>query len=191
MKSHFGAIAATDFFSVAVLTRAGLVRYLVLFVIDLETRRVQIANISAQRCGQLLEQVSRNMTDPFDGFLRKHRYLIHDRDPLFTKNFATILRDAGVKVVKLPPRSPNLNAFAERFVGSIRRECLDYVIPLGEAHLRLVVREFVEHYNQERHHQGLNNRLIDPEPMPVNDNGSIQCRQRLGGLLNFYHRGVA
>ncbi len=191
LKSHFGAIAATDFFSVEVLTRAGLVRYFVLFIIDIKSRRVEIANISAQPCGQLLEQIARNWTDSFDGFLRKHRYLIHDRDPLFTRDFASILRDAGVKTVKLPPHSPNLNAFAERFVGSIRRECLDQIIPLGEQHLRLVVREFVEHYNAERHHQGLRNRLIDPEPMPENDNGSIHCRQRLGGLLNFYHRGAA
>jgi transposase InsO family protein len=191
LKSHWGAVAATDFFSVEVLTRAGLVRYFVLFVIDLETRRVQIANISAQPCGLLLEQIARNLTDPFDGFLRKHRYLIHDRDALFTKNFASILLDAGVKVVKLPPHSPNLNAFAERFVGSIRRECLDHIIPLGEQHLRLVVREFVAHYNRERHHQGLGNALIDPALRPENDNRSIQCRQRLGGLLNFYHRGAA
>ncbi len=191
LKSHWGAVAATDFFSVEVLTKAGLVRYLVLFVIDLETRRVQIANISAQPCGQLLEQIARNLTDPVDGFLRKHRFLIHDRDPLFTKNFAAILRDAGVNVVRLPAHSPNLNAFAERFVGSIRRECLDHIIPLGEAHLRLVVRQYVEHYNAERPHQGLNNKLIDPAPCPVNDNGSLQCRRRLGGLLNFYHRGAA
>ncbi len=191
LKPHWGAIAATDFFSVEVLTRAGLIRYLVLFVMDLQTRRVQIANISPQPCGQLLEQIARNLTDPFDGFLRKHRYLIHDRDPLFTKNFASILLDAGVNLVKLPPRSPNLNAFAERFIGSIRRECLDHNIPLGEAHLRLVVREFVEHYNAERHHQGLSNTLIDPGSIPENDNGSIQCTQRLGGLLNSYRRGAA
>jgi transposase InsO family protein len=118
-------------------------------------------------------------------FLRKHCYLIHDRDPL------SILRDAGLKVVKLPPSSPNLNAFAERFVGSIRRECLDHIIPLGERHLRTVVREYVTHYNAERHHQGLGNRLIEHVLLPENDNGSIQCRQRLGGLLKFYHRGAA
>ncbi len=191
LKSHWGAIAATDFFSVEVLTRAGLVRYFVLFVIDLKSRRIQIANISHQPHGGLLEQVARNLTDPFDGFLRRHCFLVHDRDPLFTRQFASILSDAGVQTVRLPAQSPNLNAFAERFVGSIRRECLDQIIPLSEQHLRMVVREFVEHYNAERHHQGLGNRLIDTSPTPENDNGAIQRKQRLGGLLNYYHRGAA
>jgi transposase InsO family protein len=117
--------------------------------------------------------------------------LVHDRDPLFTRQFASILSDAGVQTVRLPAQSPNLNAFAERFVGSIRRECLDQIIPLGEQHLRMVVREFVEHYNAERYHQGLGNRLIDTSPTPENDNGAIQRKQRLGGLLNYYHRGAA
>jgi putative transposase len=191
LKAHWGAIAATDFFTVEALTRAGLVRYFVLFGIELESRRVEIANITRQTHGRLLEQLARNLTDPFDGFLRKHRYIIHDRDPLFPREFASILLDAGVKVIKLPPSSPNLNAFAERFVGSIRRECLHHIIPLGETHLRLVVREFVEHYNAERHHQGLGNRLIEGSSPPENDNGKIQSRSRIGGLLNFYHRGAA
>ncbi len=191
LKSHWGCIAATDFFSVEVLTMHGIVRYLVLFAIDLETRRVEIANIAGQTTGDVIEQVARNWTDPFDGFLRKHRYLIHDRDPLFTTCFTEILRDAGVKTVKLPPKSPNLNAFAERFVGSTRRECLDHVIPLGEKHLRLILREYVQHYNAERNHQGLDNQLIDGDAGAVNDNGAIHHRQRLGGLLNFYHRGAA
>jgi transposase InsO family protein len=191
LESHWGAIAATDFFSVEVLTWHGLVRYCVMFLIDLETRRVHIANIARQPYGQLVEQVARNLPDPMAGFLRGCCYLIHDRDPVFTQRFARILRHAGVKPVKLPPKSPNLNAFAERFVGSIRRECLDHIIPLGERHLRLIVREYVEHYNRERNHQGLGNRLIDPKPMATNDNGPIRNRQRLGGLLNFYYRGAA
>lgn len=191
LRSHWGSIAATDFFSVEVLTANGLVRYLVLFVIDLDTRRVEIANVAPQPCAHVLEQVARNWTDPFDRFLRKHGYLIHDRDPLFTARFAEILLVAGVEAIRLPPRSPNLNAFAERFVGSIRRECLDHLIPLGEQHLRLILREFLRHYNSERNHQGLGNRLIEPVPSPANHNGPIQCTERLGGLLNFYYRGAA
>jgi putative transposase len=120
-------------------------------------------------------------------------YLIHDRDPLFTGGFAGILRSAGVKTVRLPARSPNLNAYAERFVGSIRRECLAKVIPLGEAHLRKSVGEYVEHYHRERNHQGLGNRLIEEAPAAAAAGADtpIVCRERLGGVLRYYHREAA
>ena len=96
-----------------------------------------------------------------------------------------------VTPVRLPSKSPNLNAYAERFVSTIKRECLSQVIPLGEKHLRTVVHEFVEHYNSERPHQGLDNQFITPRTPVANDNGPIQKKQRLGGLLNDYHRGAA
>jgi putative transposase len=163
LKAHWGAIAATDFFTVEVVTSTGLVRYFVLFVIDLKSRRVHIAGIAHQVYGKWTEQVARSLTDPIDGFLRRARYLIHDRDPLFTRRFAEILKASGVSALRLPARSPNLNAFAERFVRSVRQECLRKVIPLGERHLREVVAEYVEHYNGERNHQGLGNRLITPQ----------------------------
>jgi putative transposase len=99
----------------------------------------------------------------------------------------------GVRSVRLPSRSPNLNAYAERFVGSIRRECLSRVIPLGERHLRLLVSEYVAHYNLERNHQGLGNRLIGAAlAAPANEvQGGVRRRERLGGLLSFYYRDVA
>jgi putative transposase len=138
-------------------------------------------------------QVARNLTDAVSGFLRDCRYLIHDRDPLFTRSFAEILRAAGVQAVRLPARSPNLNAYAERFVGSVKRECLGKVIPLGEAHLRRIVSEYVEHYHRERNHQGLSNRLIEQAPAAVaaGADAPIVCRERLGGLLKHYHREAA
>jgi putative transposase len=107
--------------------------------------------------------------------------------------WSALMRSGGVRSVRLPSRSPNLNAYAERFVGSIRRECLGRVIPLGERHLRLLVSEYVEHYNLERNHQGLGNRLIGAAcAAPANDvRGAVRRRERLGGLLSFYHRGVA
>jgi putative transposase len=122
LKAHWGAIAAIDFFTVEVLTLRGLVRYFVLFAIDLKTRRVHIAGIVHEAYGQWMEQVARNLTDPVEGFLRGKRYLIHDRDPLFIRRFVEILDAAGVKSVKIPARSPNLNAFAERFVLSAARK---------------------------------------------------------------------
>jgi transposase InsO family protein len=191
LKAHWGAVAATDFFTVEVLTAGGLVRYFVLFVIDLKSRRVRIAGLTHDVFGTWVEQAARSLTDPSDGFLRGARFLIHDRDPLFTQRFAEILKAAGVSAVKLPARSPNLNAFAERFIRSIRHECLREVIPLGETHLRLIVAEYVEHYDRERNHQGLDNRLIEPSGSGRSAVGAIKERERLGGTLRYYHREAA
>ena len=188
LKAHLGVVAATDFFTVEVLTFTGLVRCFVLFVIDIDTRRVQIAGIVRQPDGAWMKQVARNLTDAVDGFLNGKRYLIHDRDPLFTDEFREILRAAGVTCLKLPARSPDLNAYAERFVLTIKSECLNKLVPLGERHLRLAVTEFVEHYHLERNHQGLDNELITKPAMPANDNSPVVRSERLGGLLNFYHR---
>jgi hypothetical protein len=101
-----------------------------------------------------------------DGFLRTARYLIHDRDPLYTSVVADILTSAGIQPIRPPPSSPNLNAYAERFVRSIKEECLNRVVPLGERHLRLLTREYVEHKHSERNHQGLDNRLLQHTPPP-------------------------
>ena len=191
LKAHLGEITASDFFSVEVLTFTGLVRYFVLFVIDIKSRRVQIAGIVRQPHGAWMKQVARNLTDGVDGFLAGKRYLIHDRDPLFTDAFRAVLRQAGVECLKLPAHSPNLNAFAERFVLSIKSECLSKLVPLGERHLRRAVAEFVEHYHRERNHQGLDNQLLTPAAPPANDNAPIARRERLGGLLNFYFRSAA
>ena len=191
LKAHWGAISATDFFTVEVLTAQGLVRYAVLFIIDLETRRVNIAGIVHEPYGAWMAQIARNLTDAVDGFLTEERYLIHDRDPLFTAEFREILRVSGVKTIGLPARSPNLNAYAERFVRSIKSECLRRVIPLGERHLRTLVAEYVDHYHLERNHQGLNNILIDSQPANSNGNGAVRCRERLGGTLRYYYREAA
>jgi putative transposase len=130
------------------------------------------------------------LTDSVDGFLRDKRYLIHDRDPLFTDAFPAVLRAAGIECLKLPARSPNLNAVAERFVLSIKSECLDKLVPLGERHLRVAISEFVEHYHLERNHQGLDIRLLTAVAAPANENVDsappIARRERLGGILSYY-----
>jgi len=191
IKAHLSAITAADFFTVEVLSWAGLVRYHVFFVIDLASRRVEIAGISRCPDGLWMEQVARNLLDVGDGFLLGKRYLILDRDPLYTREFRAAMKRGGVEVLRLPPSSPNLNAYAERFVLSIRSECLDRIVPLGEAHLRRTVSEFVRHYRFERNHQGLENALIESTPSPANTNGRVERRERLGGLLNFYYREAA
>jgi transposase InsO family protein len=129
LKAHWGAIAAADFFSVEVLTRGGLVRYLVLFVIDLKTRRVHLAGVTCRADGEWMAQVARNLTDAAAGALTGVRHLIVDRDPLYTAHFRSLLQTAGVQLLRLPSRSPNLNAYAERFVRSIKHECLRHSAP--------------------------------------------------------------
>ena len=191
LKAHWGAIAATEFFSVEVLTRRGLVRYFVLFVIDLETRRVEIAGIARQPDGEWMKQIARNLTDADEGFLNGSRYLIHDRDPLFTGAFRDVLGSSGVRTVKLPARSPNLNAYAERFVRSIKSECVAQIIPLGERHLRVAVKEYAEHYHVERNHQGLENELIEDRRGAADMNGDVGRHERLGGILDYYYRRAA
>ncbi len=190
LKSHWEVFAAMDFFTVEVVTLHGLVRYSVLFVIELNTRKVHIAGITNQANDAWMWNMARHLTDGFDGFLLGKRYLILDRDPLFTKGFRDILPGSGVEPLRLPARSPNLNAYAERFVLSIKSECLDKIVPLGERHLRLAVKEYVEHYHRERHHQGLDSSIITPQDPPAAD-GPIQRRERVGGILNHYYREAA
>ncbi len=156
----------------------------------LKTRTVEIAGITRQADGRWMTQVARNLTDADDGFLRGMEYIILDRDPLYTAAFRDLLQDSGVKPLLLPARSPNLNAFAERFVGSIKSECLDRIVPLGENHLRAAIRAFMDHYHEERPHQGLGNELIAPKTTFFRP-GRVRCRDRLGGVLRFYYREAA
>jgi len=188
LRAHRGAIAATDFFTVEVVTWRGLVRYFVLFVIDLETHRVEIAGITSAPNGQWMQQIARNLVDCEDGFLLDSRHVIHDRDPLFTHAFSGTLKRRGVNPVKLPVRSPNLNAYAERFVRSAKSECVAHVIPIGERHFRRVISEYVDHYHRERNHQGLDNRLIDLGDGGLGGSGPVECHERLGGVLRYYAR---
>src|SRR5215470_12405377 len=171
LKAHWGVLAAADFFTVEVWTAMGLTRYVVFFVIELATRRVHIAGIASEPDSAWVVQCGRQLTDPIDGFLAGKRFLLHDRDPLFTEVFRETLATTGVETVRLPPKSSNLNAFAERFVRSIKESCLHRMILCGEASLRRAVREFVAHYHEERNHQGLGNVLIfpaDPQ-IPIQD----------------------
>lgn len=191
LAAHWEALAAADFFSVEVVTSRGLVRYFALFVMRLKTRRVYIAGISQGLDDAWMAQIARNLTDAKDGFLKDVRHLIVDRDPLYTEQFKTILASGAVELLKLPPSSPNLNAFAERWVRSIKEECLDRVVPLGERHLRHLISEYVEHFHTERNHQGLANAIPFPDTTPAHDGATIERRERLGGLLSHYHRKAA
>ncbi len=190
LKRHWELIVSADFFSTEIWTAKGLTRYLVLFFIDLSTRKVEIAGIASRTNGLWMSQVGRQVTDAVDGILNGKRFLIHDRDPLFTAEFQDILTSVGIKCVKLPPQSPNLNAHAERFVRSIKESCLERLILFGEHSLRRAIREFVSHYHRERNHQGLGNRLIVSD-LASKTSGTIRRRERLGGMLNYFYRAAA
>jgi transposase InsO family protein len=164
---------------------------MVLFFIELSTRKVEIAGIASVANGLWMDQIGRNLTDAVDGILNGKRYLIHDRDPLFTTEFLGLLAGVGVKSVKLPPRSPNLNAYAERVVRTIKESCLERMILFGEESLRTTIHNFVAHYHTERNHQGLGNRLISPHPDHRGNAGVVRRHQRLGGMLNYYYRTAA
>ena len=191
LKSHWDSIAAADFFTVEIWSCVGLTRYYVLFFIKLSNREVRVAGITEYPHGTWMNQIGRNATDGFDGFLLNVRYLILDRDPLYTDAFRNLLKQAGVKVVRLPPRSPNLNAYAERFVRTIKESCLNRMILFGEESLRRAINEFLVFYHHERNHQGLENRLIDPLDRIGVLEGKVACRERLGGVLRYYHRRAA
>jgi putative transposase len=184
-------MAATDFFTVEVWTACGLVTYYVLFVIRLKTRCVHIAGVTTASNGAYMKQVARNLTDVSDGFLANSRYLIMDRDTKYTEDFRDYLNREGVKPVRCPVRAPNCNAFAERFVRSIKDECLDHMILFGEVSLRRALGAYVAHYHAERNHQGVGNRLLVPLAKVGSANDQIHCRERLGGMLNFYYREAA
>jgi hypothetical protein len=166
---------------------------LLFFVIEIKSRAVEIAGIEVDPDEAWMKQLARSLVDPVDGFLRGAKYLIHDRDPLFTEAFVAILAAGGVKSVTIPAQSPNCNPYAERFVKTIKYECLNQFVIFGEHHLRYLIKECVEHYMTERFHQGIGGQLIR-NVGPTNGNGAdgkVACRSRLGELLNYYHREAA
>ena len=193
IRSHMAVLAGIDFFSVEVLTWRGLATYYGLFFLHLETRRVTLAGITQHPSEDWMVQMARRAVDPIDGALLPVRFVLHDRDTKFCAPFRDTLRSAGVRPLTLPARSPNLNAFAERWVRSIKSECLSKLILFGEASLRRAVTQFVEHYHLERPHQGKGNQLLFPAPPvspPSRRQRYIKCHERLGGLLKFYQRAA-
>src|SRR5437868_2858497 len=137
-----------------------------------------------------MRQVGRTLTTADEGLLVRHRVLIWDRDRKWSAPVRERLREAGIRVVQTPFQAPNANAYAERFVRSIKHECLNRVIPFGERHLRRTIAEYVEHYHRERNHQGLENELINGALVTDEQVGRIRRRPRLGGLLNYYCRAA-
>ena len=189
LKSHADVIAAADFFTVDVWTKRGLVTHYVFFVIHHATRMVEIAGVTPNPGGNFMAQVARNLTDHVDGFLRDKKFLILDNDSLFAKQFCGTLEDAGVKIVRTAIQAPNMNSVAERWVQTVKRECLNKLILFGAQHLRRSLSEFANHYHQDRPHQGLGNERIAPSNSEPPD-GDVVVDERLGGLLRSYRRSA-
>src|SRR3989441_3339645 len=187
IRTHVDVLVATDFFTAEVWTLGGLVTYYVLFFLHLGSREIHVAGITPHPNEAWMVQVARNVTMEEWGFLAPGQYLIHDRDTKFCAAFQQLIEPAGVKRVPLPPRSPNLNAYAERWVRSIKEECLARMILFGEAALYCALHEYVEHYHHERNHQGKGNVLLLPTiSQDTVRTGPLQCRERLGRLLKYY-----
>ena len=192
IRTHMDVLVATDFFTAEVWTLGGLVTYYVLFFIHLGSRRVHVAGVTPHPNQAWMVQIARNVTMEEWGFLSPGQYLIHDRDGKYCPAFQQLIDAAGVTRVPLPPRSPNLNAYAERWVRSVKEECLARLILFGEASLCHALTQYVEHFHHERNHQGKGNVLLFPiVRQDVEDQSPIQCRERLGGLLKYYEREVA
>ncbi|CAN5549299.1 hypothetical protein BH11PLA2_BH11PLA2_48310 [soil metagenome] len=192
LKSHWDQLAAIDFTTVEVWTPKGLVTYYLLFAMRLATRQVQYLGCTPNPTSPWMERMARNLTDEFDGFLRAPvRYVLLDRDTKFTTRFQGILQSAKMNMVLLPPKSPNCNAFIERFFRSLKDEALSRMIFFGEKALGNATREYLVHYHRERAHQGFDHQILEAGPEVGRSQGTIECRERLGGLLKYYHRQAA
>jgi putative transposase len=191
LQAHWDVLASVDFTTIEVWTKSGLVTCYLLFVMELATRRVQFAGCTPNPDESWTCQAARNLTDAENGFLRGKKYLLMDRDTKFSEAFRVTLEEAGVKAVRLPPRSPNLTPHIERFMRSLKDECLHRMIFFREVSLKTAVVGFLAHYHAERNHQGLDNRLIEPGDEVASTAGEVACRERLGGMLRYYYRKAA
>jgi putative transposase len=187
LRQQAGAMLACDFFTVETIS---LRRFYVLFFIELQSRCVHFAGCTTNPTGAWVTQQARNLS--FTGLFQRVRFLIHDRDSKFTASFDEVFRSEGIKVIHTPIRAPQANAYAERFVRTVRTECLDWLLIIGRRHLETVLRIYTTHYNRQRPHRGLALHRPDStnaDPRPSGE--EIKRRDRLGGLIHEYHRAAA
>jgi len=184
---HAGALLACDFFTVET---AFLRTVYVLFFLELGTRRVRLAGCTAHPTTAWVTQPARQLSWQLQDGALAARYLIHDRDGKYPPGFDAVFRSEGVEIVRTPYRAPTANAVAERWVGSVRRECLDHLLIVSEAHLRRVLSASVAYYNKVRPHQRLDQRTPAPRAEGTS-HGPIRRRDQLGGLLREYYREAA
>jgi transposase InsO family protein len=191
VNRYLDLLVSTDFFTTEVWTCCGLVTFYVLFFMRVKTREIHIAGATPHPDEAWMTQVARKVTMADVGFIKPGEYLIHDGDGKYCPAFLRTVGDVGVNTVKLPPRSPNLNAHAERWILSAKSECFDHLILFGEKTLRRALAQFETHYHEERNHQGVGNVLLFPPQTAAEASGPVKRRERIGGLLSYYHREAA
>ncbi|MCA1687546.1 MAG: integrase core domain-containing protein, partial [Actinobacteria bacterium] len=187
LKAQAKGLIATDFFTVESAT---LRRYYVLFVIELERRVVHLLGVTAKPDGPWIVQVARNLASELEEASRRFRFCIRDRDAKFTAGFEAVLASVGIETIQTPPASPRANAFAERFVRTVREDCLDHLLICSRRHLEVVLAEYVRHYNGARPHRGLGLEQPLPRPVQPTTDGRIIRRDILGGLIHEYERAA-
>jgi transposase InsO family protein len=189
LRAHWPALVAADFFTTEVWTPRGLATFYTLFVLELSSRRVHLTGSTPYPTEAFVVQAMRDLANAIDGVLADGCVLICDRDGKWSPGVLEFLEHVGVRVIRTPFRAPNCNAYAERFVRSIKEECLERMILFGERHLRRTIAEFVAHYHGERNHQGIGNELIQPLER-ADGQGRVRRRERIGGMLNYYYRAA-
>jgi transposase InsO family protein len=177
-------VLATDFFTVDTLS---LKQLYVLFVMELSTREVHILGVTDHPTGAFVTQVARNFVGDLADRGRSIKFLIRDRDTKFTASFDEVFRSEGIRVIKTPVRSPRANAYAERWVRTVRTECLDWLLVLGRRHLERVLHDYVGHYNQQRPHRGIELEVPKGGSMPAPPSLHIHSHDVLGGLIHEYY----
>ena len=191
LRAHAASMIACDFFTVETLW---LGRLYVLFFIELSTRRVHLAGCSANPDGRWTSQQARQLAWSLSERAIPARFLVHDRDSKFSRAFDEVFRCEGVEIIRTPFRAPKANAYAERWVGTIRRDCLDWLLISSRRQLERVLRIYVDHYNTHRPHRAL--QLTAPTPGPhlrhvgTGPPDRLHCRNRLGGLIHEYARAA-
>ena len=190
LQAHWETLLAADFFTTEVLSWNGLITFYTFFVIELRSRLVHVCGTTMSPDANWMGQAARQLADAVDGFALGKTHLIIDRDTKYCESFRQVLQAAGVKIVLCPPRVPQCNAYSERFVRSIKEECLSQLIFLSEEHLQKTISLYVDHYRYRRNHQGIENKLIEP-PAFLPKVGRIRCQKQLGGMLNYYYREAA
>ena len=198
LRRHASTLWACDFFTKQVLTMRGWIDYYVLFFIHLETRQVHILGVTANPNNEWMKQQARNLCVFFGDLDKPPEYIIHDADTKFTRDFREMLKSEGIKPVRIGPRRPNQNSVAERFVRTIKEECLSRFLVFGEDHLRYLVEQFVDYYHTKRTHRGLDyktprqaDRSEEPETVKMLHRSELVCRESLGGALKWYERKAA
>ncbi len=187
LKAHAAAIVVTDFFTTEVRTARGLVTHYTLFVIHHATRVAEIVATTTSPNALYMAQVVKALTEPVDGVLCAKKFLVMDRDAIFSEDFRTALKAEGVRALRSPPSAPNCNAFAERFVGTVRPELTDRIIFVGTASFDRALREFGAHYIADRNHQSLENELIAPRAVARRTADKFSAKKPRGSSVDARH----